>query len=945
MNAHTLDLDDILQRVGLAGTAMIVFSAASALWGQGEAFRYPANLLLSVGVWAFGIAALGLSLTRPVPRRAVWLVLAGLIAVVLVYAYLQVITTTPLTASHTDNEMIAKFSLEALKHGVNPYQWNFSDMLRVYRDRGIYRTPFLDGAYQHRLTYPILPTLVMWGFDLFGIGQVRIISAIAYIALLIMIFLGTPARLRPVILLPMIGLKDHALLVFTLSGVQDIIWSALLVGMIYAWKRPVWRAVLFGLACAYRQQPWFVAPFLLIFLWHGEGSRRARLREIGTFVGISAGIFVIINLPFFVWDPAAWMRGALEPSYAAFNYTSQGIAALTQYGVAPLPRQFYSALQLSSCLILLVLYGFYARWIGQAFWVFPGVFFWLYYRGLTNYWLYWLPVMLSVVAKAASSPGPFSTTWRGGDTRRASPLSITWREGRGVRLTHALPVTLVALIAAANVALAVVYLRQDAPLKVEIVPPLNTMYLGLVNEIEVMVSNHSDDTLTARFAVQSAQVSQPLPWHIVSGPEQLLPGESDQYMISTDMNASSAFHAQDGARLVVSDAGNHQALRAVIFIPPQAHADQPDQVANADYRYWPQNGRAPEGWTLEAGPGRIATLSLSPVEGRSALALDVESNPNAAALPLVRVYQRITFPGPFAVWVYPTLTSTDLGRAVYGIEFDDGVHRLWVLFGASDGQGVLESENTRYVFVRAPLNEWSRQEIDLPALYAGFGWALPTTSLHYARDHVVYVAPHVTLSWMAASRFQPRAEWIFGPVEQANNPLADPDTLIADALAHPDRYYVNLGDQHRLQRNYQQAADTYRKALSYNPASADGYFGLAESLFWLGDWPGAVEAFQTAIRLGYFSPALAYRGIGWASYNQGDYLVALSMFEQAISLLEDLDRREYDSTLADAYTGVGRSWWQLGDCAQAAPYFEQAIQLVPALRQDLAPYQCPQHQD
>src|SRR5262249_3315798 len=114
-------------RVGLLSASAIFYSIGLVLWGTGNALINPASLVLSVCAWLLGTLSAGLALVTSVPRRAVWLVLLACIAVVLHATYLNGLNYTPLTVNHTDNEMIGKYALEALKRGDDPYQWNFSD--------------------------------------------------------------------------------------------------------------------------------------------------------------------------------------------------------------------------------------------------------------------------------------------------------------------------------------------------------------------------------------------------------------------------------------------------------------------------------------------------------------------------------------------------------------------------------------------------------------------------------------------------------------------------------------------------------------------------------------------------------------------------------------------------------------------------------------------------
>jgi uncharacterized membrane protein len=100
---------------------------------------------------------------------------------------------------------------------------------------------------------------------------------------------------------------------FTPAGLQDILWCALLLGMILTWRRSISRAVLFGLACSHSQQPWLIRPFLMILLWNEGGSARERAVRGGFIALTSTGVLLLTNLPFMILDPAGWLARSNQP--------------------------------------------------------------------------------------------------------------------------------------------------------------------------------------------------------------------------------------------------------------------------------------------------------------------------------------------------------------------------------------------------------------------------------------------------------------------------------------------------------------------------------------------------------------------------------------------------------------------------------------------------------
>jgi len=798
-------------RLGLIASGLLVFETGASIWLQSESAWRFSTLAICTAAWLLGMTCYLAATVARVSSHVQWLILACLIGELWGSAYVDRMNYSPSTVSHTDNEMIGEYSAQALGHGYNPYMWNFSDATRAYRDQGLRITTFLDGSPQNRVTYPALPTLLVFAFGRIGLGQARLIGLIFHTILLILIFVNTPVQLRVFLALPLFAIRDFV--VNTLTGLQDVVWSTMLVGMVLAWNRPTLRAVLFGLACAYRQQAWLVAPFLLIYMWNeltpansliGSGPgptlqmshqgvrsvlRDQRLRAIGYFAAIGFGVFLLINLPFMLWDFRSWTLGVFEPTYAAFNVYSQGLGALSQYNLVQLPRQFYAGLQLSSLAIMLIIHWRHPRRVGQAFWVFPGIFFWLYYRGLTNYWLYWIPPFLVAIAHYR---------WH---------VSARTETDQRWRWTAAFA----AAIVAANLVWGILLLRQPPAIRADLLYPISSSNKGYVSQLNLIVANSTDRVLRPRFSVQHDSL-QPLPWDIESGPEQLLPGQSATYVIGK-YSAWRDFAAGRGAQVVITDASNDYSLRAVIDVPGDPTFDSPDRIINPAFIFWSPPQNSPAGWAWYSSDRADGRPRLDQVDGRRALVFPVQDGTGLLS-------QTVTFPGPFAIWVRPVALRSDESRESYGLQFDDAQHRLRVLFGDREGSEQV-NEDVAVWYVRAPLDQWSRQEVDLGGLYAHFGWELPAYSVR-SQQGLEFAARQVTLRLIVSGL---HASHVFGPIEQDPG-FASPRSLVEEAIAHPDDYYVNMGDEYCRQRNVDLAREAYRHALAYNPGNPLAQLGV-----------------------------------------------------------------------------------------------------------------------
>lgn len=817
----------LILRLGLLGTAMVLLVRAYDLWIFGHASQYPISLMMSFAAWGTGMLLGLLALNRTVHPRTAWLILGSLIFAFLAFAYIYWRDRHPLVTPRTDNQMIAEYAVQLLRRGQNPYEWNLTDFRRVFHDQ-LNFTAFLDGSLQHRVTYPALPMSFLYALDIIGLGSVKLVSMTAHIALLGLLFVGSPRIFRPVILLPLFVFREFVF--FPLAGLQDVLWSALLVGMIMVWDRPVLRAVLFGLACNYRQQPWLVAPFLVIHLWYTHPDRRERARAIAMFGGISAGLFLAINLPFIVWNPKAWFLGAFEPTYAAFNVWSQGIGALTQFGYVPWPKSYYSVLQFSFYGVALLFYWRHPRKVGHAFWLVPGIFFWIYYRALTNYWMYWIPPLLLIVARSV-------------EPRTSLDVPLPARRSRWMPTMSVL-----GAVAAVNVVLGVSFLLRAEPVTTRYELPILTTSgseNARVSKLQVNVTNHSEEIFEPRFSMQQ---EQPYPWLIESGPISLEPGQSGTYTIVAGYNAVQ-FPVGDGAQIVVTDAGGDYALRSVLDIPSDQTFADPDRIVNPRFEFFTEAGRIPAGWKLENLPQGTGSVSMTLVDDRAALVLEAQPGTQA----FLRLSQRITLPEAVDLWVYPTdpVVSPESGHA-YGLEVFDGSKRLWVLFGETENQGLLD-DHTAYVVVSSPLNQWSRQYIDLPALFERLEWTMPPLTVR-TDNSLNYSARQIELGLLFATSGDGPPTAIFGPIEQPESQQVGSTDYLEQALSDPAAYYVGMGLDYLNQRNFDLALEAFERAKEYDPAMSEAWFGLSQTFAWLGEWDAALAAYQKSTELGYPQP-------------------------------------------------------------------------------------------
>jgi tetratricopeptide (TPR) repeat protein len=135
-----------------------------------------------------------------------------------------------------------------------------------------------------------------------------------------------------------------------------------------------------------------------------------------------------------------------------------------------------------------------------------------------------------------------------------------------------------------------------------------------------------------------------------------------------------------------------------------------------------------------------------------------------------------------------------------------------------------------------------------------------------------------------------------------------------DALA-----YRNMGIGYKNKGNYDQAIASYEKAIELNPKYALAYHNMGISYAKKGEYDKAISSYKKAIEL---NPkyTLAYYNMGNNYGNKGEYDKAIASYEKAISLNPKDD---------SAYRNMGYSYANKGEYDKAIASYEKAIMLNP----------------
>ena len=379
-----------------------LFSAQFAIyegfqdWNRGRADLNPGVAVLTLIIYGVSILVLALALMRAeLVLRFRHLPLVPFILATLVSVY--VVAEIAYQGSYrTDVLAYSQYAaIMFVNHGANPYLQDMSRALDMFRVQPGDLTPLASGSYLTTFQYPALHFLVFVPFVWLGLTDMRWVLVAFEIGVVVSLYLFCPQNLRPMILLPLFAGSD-LMINFTAASVTDMLWVLPLVLAAFSLKKPVLSGLFYGVSCAFKQIPWLLAPFLLIYMLQIDqgASIRGRLGRTLKFAGVAGAVFLAVNAPFMIGAPGVWFGNVLTPIASDLVILSQGPSVLTQVGLVEVGRSFYTILAVGVLVTLLVNFYVYFDKLRYTFWVFPGIILWFSYRALTNYVIYWMPLLL-----------------------------------------------------------------------------------------------------------------------------------------------------------------------------------------------------------------------------------------------------------------------------------------------------------------------------------------------------------------------------------------------------------------------------------------------------------------------------------------------------------------------------------------------------------------------
>jgi hypothetical protein len=469
-----------------------ILTQGLALWEHwwGDAFAGAvAPLLVLVGI--VGIAA-----TWWVPSpRAGWLQRAALACALGALAIPEGVLIQLRFRYATDAAAFDQLAASALVRGHNPYTMNMAGAAQLLADPVRLWTYTVDGRHVTNVSYPAGAFLADVPAYALGLRHLPVdwMDLGAWLVTGVLVFALLPASLRwfagLILAIPIFAG------IFS-SGGTDALFMPFLVLALWRWDRfgdpngglARWIGpISLGVACSIKQLPWFCVPFLVLGLI--IQARRNGVPAAGLsmrYLAIVAGTFVVINAPFIVWDPLAWVRGVVTPLDTAMVANGQGLVSLALHGITG--GVDLTDLSIGAGLAICALVVAYARWFTQLkrIWLFlvPLVFF-VAPRSLSTYIIDLFPAAVVAAVSVARAP------------QRREPASLRWpRCGE---------IATAALAIGVMISCAVAFMVRPLDLRVlstTVGPPIaQTDETATLASITVRVENTTSATVAPNFMV------------------------------------------------------------------------------------------------------------------------------------------------------------------------------------------------------------------------------------------------------------------------------------------------------------------------------------------------------------------------------------------------------------------------------------------------------------
>ena len=233
-----------------------------------------------------------------------------------------------------------------------PSQGELDAVIRAYLKNPRVVPSEVDPATTH--SYPAGAFLVNIPVVALGLPSIAVTQLLLLLVLLVLICRAAPPLWQPLVLVLLLTLADGSRQV---AGGDFEIWPLALLAVAWLTREHRWAsALLVGGACAIKQTAWIAAPFYLVWVWRRYGAV-----EMWRRAGLATATFIVVNLPWIIASPRAWLGSQLLPVSLPLLPDGSGVVGLSLTGVLPLlPSWVYALLELA--LLVAGLWWYQRNW-------------------------------------------------------------------------------------------------------------------------------------------------------------------------------------------------------------------------------------------------------------------------------------------------------------------------------------------------------------------------------------------------------------------------------------------------------------------------------------------------------------------------------------------------------------------------------------------------------
>jgi hypothetical protein len=486
------DITGVVERCIWSIVWLGVIGGGFALWGSWSQWAYGgvvAPLLVAAGIVGLVATWLVTGSRSPVIQ------LSGLAVVIISMLCNQGLGIHTRRYYSTDSAAFNQVGAWILIHGKDPYAATLGSAGKLLRAPSQFWTYTVGGGHVDHVSYPAgsflmqIPALALG----FHHEVVDWLDLFAWVVTVVLLFFLLPVSLRWVP--PLLVLAPLFSGVFA-SGGTDAAYLPFLVLALWRWDRfglekstgvARWLGpVALGLACSIKQTPWFCVPFILIgLLLEARPSGRRPLRLVTRYLAVVVGIFAVINLPFVIWQPSAWVHGTLLPFSQPLVADGQGLVTLALHGVAH--GVSLRLLAVAGVLVLIAELAAMVIWYPQMkrIWIlFLPLAFFVATRSLSTYLVDLYPAAIVALVSVAPAPGRAPAVARG-----RGPLRFPYGLAAIVPAVAAVGVSVLAFV--------------SPPLQLAVRSVVTSKGPSILDAVTINVHNVTGQTITPHFMVQA----------------------------------------------------------------------------------------------------------------------------------------------------------------------------------------------------------------------------------------------------------------------------------------------------------------------------------------------------------------------------------------------------------------------------------------------------------